>query len=66
MTKIKYYDVETIVKKIPDAHYYVIIGERSNGKTYSILKYCLKEYFEKGSEFVYIRRFDEDIKFSMR
>ena len=64
MAKIKYYDVETIVKKIPDAHYYVIIGERSNGKTYSILKYCLKEYFEKGSEFVYIRRFDEDIKFS--
>lgn len=64
MAKIKYYDVETIVKKIPDAHYYVIIGERSNGKTYSILKYSLKDYFEKGSEFVYIRRFDEDIKFS--
>lgn len=59
---IKYYDVQQIIKKIPDAHYYVIIGERSNGKTYSILYYCLSRYFTNDEEFVYIRRFDEDIK----
>lgn len=62
--KPKFYDVKTIVNKIPDAHYYVIIGERSNGKTYSILNYCLERYFTAGEEFVYIRRFDEDIKYS--
>jgi len=62
--KPKYYDVKTLVNKIPDAHYYVIIGERSNGKTYSILNYMLERYFTNHEEFVYIRRFDEDVKYS--
>lgn len=62
--KIKYYDVKSVLTKIPDAHYYVIIGERSNGKTYSILNYLLERYFTYNEEFVYIRRFDEDIKYS--
>ena len=64
MAKIKYYDVQSLIKKVPDAHYYVIIGERSNGKTYSVLKYCLERYFKFGEEFAYIRRFDIDIKYS--
>lgn len=64
MSKIKYYDVKSVLTRIPDAHYYVVIGERSNGKTYSILNYCLERYFNYNEEFVYIRRFDEDIKFS--
>lgn len=64
MAKIKYYDVKSLVSRIPDAHYYVIIGERSNGKTYSILNYCLERYFQYGEEFAYIRRFDLDIKYS--
>lgn len=63
MAKPKYYNVESLLSRVPDAHYYMIIGERSNGKTYSILKYCLKRYVEFGEEFVYIRRFDEDIKY---
>ena len=63
MTKMKFYEVKSLIARIPDAHYYVIIGERSNGKTYSILNYCLERYFNNGEEFVYIRRFDEDIKY---
>lgn len=64
MAKIKYYDVKNLLMRIPDAHYYVIIGERSNGKTYSILNYALERYFQYGEELAYIRRFDEDIKYS--
>ncbi|MBO7696329.1 MAG: phage DNA encapsidation protein [Methanobrevibacter sp.] len=60
----KYYDVKTLINRVPDAHYYIVIGERSNGKTYSILNHCLEDYFKYGHEFVYIRRFDEDIKYS--
>ena len=63
MAKMKFYEVKSLIARIPDAHYYVIIGERSNGKTYSILNYCLERYFNNGEEFVYIRRFDEDIKY---
>ena len=61
---MKYYNVKTLIAKIPDAHYYMVIGERTNGKTYSILEYCLERYVNFGEEFVYMRRFDEDIKYS--
>lgn len=42
------------------AEYYCIIGGRSNGKTYSVLEYCLRERF-KGDDhcFVIIRRSEE-------
>lgn len=58
--KIKYYDIHKILST--EALYYVIFGERSNGKTYGTLQYCLEEYFNNGSEFAYVRRWDDDIK----
>lgn len=58
--KIKYYDIHKILSI--EALYYVIYGERSNGKTYGTLHYCLEEYFKNGSEFAYLRRWDDDIK----
>lgn len=58
--KIKYYDISKILSI--DACYYIIYGTRSNGKTYGALNYCLEEYFKDGSEFAYIRRWDDDIK----
>lgn len=56
--KLKYYSLKNILKK--DALYNVIFGERSNGKTFSVLKYCLEEYFKTGGELAIIRRWDED------
>lgn len=61
-SKFKYYDINKIVHDYPEAYYYLIIGERSNGKTYSALSLALKNYFEKGEQFAYIRRFGEDIR----
>ena len=58
----KYYDCRHLLKEYPDAYYYLIIGERSNGKTYSALDYCLEKYFEEGEQLAYIRRFGEDIR----
>lgn len=60
--KFKYYDIRTLLSKYPDAKYYMAIGERSNGKTYSALEYVLERYFEMGEQFAYLRRFAEDIK----
>ena len=62
MAKIKYYEIRELLKKVPDAHYYMVIGERSNGKSFSILSYCIERNLKFDEEFVYIRRFDEDIK----
>lgn len=61
-TKPKYYDMSHLVKDYPDAYYYMAIGERSNGKTYSVLNYALERYFKHNEQFAYIRRFGEDVK----
>lgn len=57
--KIKYYDIKKTLKT--DVPYYVIIGKRSNGKTYSTLKYCIEQFMKEGKQCVYLRRYREDI-----
>lgn len=42
------------------AHYNLIIGERSNGKTYITLLYCLSQYVKGGAAGAYLRRMQED------
>jgi len=59
--KPKYYSLDRILRH--NAIYNVIIGERSNGKTYSVLKYAINEYFNgNGGELAIIRRWQEDIR----
>lgn len=45
-----------------DAVYRVIIGQRSNGKTYGWCRLALDAYFDLGLPSAYIRRLDEMIK----
>lgn len=51
------------LKKIDSRHalYNVIIGERSNGKTYAVCEKAIKSYFKDGSRLALIRRFKEDL-----
>jgi hypothetical protein len=56
---MKYYNTEKIDKK--NSIYNVIFGERSNGKTYALLKKAVNNYFKDGSQFAYVRRWKEDI-----
>lgn len=58
-TKNKFYNLNSILSK--NATYNIIIGERSNGKTYSILKYGVEEYFKSGGQIAIVRRWKEDI-----
>ena len=62
MAKDKFYSIRHLIQLHPDAQYYVVYGQRSNGKTYSTFDYCLEEYFKNGHEIAYIRRWKEDIK----
>lgn len=57
--KNKYYDIKNILNK--NSVYNVIIGERSNGKTYSTLKYAIEHYFKTGGQLAILRRWKEDI-----
>ena len=58
--RFKYYSLNNIQRK--NATYNVIFGERSNGKTYAVLKQALENYKKDGSQFAYVRRWQDDIK----
>ena len=54
----KYYSLKRILEK--HAHYNVIFGERSNGKTTAILEYGLQNYIKTGKQMAYLRRWGEE------
>lgn len=56
---MKYYSTNKIDKK--KATYNVIFGERSNGKTYALLKKALLSWVKTRKQFAYVRRWKEDI-----
>ena len=62
MAKKEYYSSAEILKK--DAQYNLIIGERSNGKSYDIkINHGIKKAFEKQKcTFALLKRYAEDIK----
>ena len=45
-----------------DCIYNIIVGKRSNGKTYSALEYAIENYARTGEKFAYIRRWETDIR----
>jgi len=56
----KYYNLKNILKT--DSTYNMIIGERSNGKTYACLKYGVEKYFKTGEQMAIVRRWQTDIR----
>ena len=59
--KLKFYSLNKILRH--DSTYNVIFGERSNGKTYSVLKYAINEFFNgHGGQLAILRRWQEDIR----
>ena len=62
MAKDSFYSLKNILEY--NADYNVIYGERSNGKTFSVLEYALKDYVNSGycNQLAIIRRWEEDFK----
>lgn len=58
--KTGFYSLDALLKENPDIA--MCFGQRGNGKTFAVLKYCLEQYKKTGKQFVYIRRWDEDVK----
>ena len=56
--KQKFYDIKPILAT--NADYNIIFGERSNGKTYAVLKYMLERYASKHIQGAIIRRWRDD------
>jgi hypothetical protein len=53
-----FYSLDNILSK--NCHYNLIVGERSNVKTYAVLKYAIQQYAEHGHQLAILRRFRED------
>lgn len=60
MQSIDYYTLDAIKRK--NAHYNIIVGERSNGKTYSVLSEILTNYIKNDEKGAYVRRYREDCR----
>lgn len=56
----EYYSLDAIDKF--KAHYNVIFGKRSNGKTYALLKRIVENYAKGKGQGAYLRRYREDFK----
>ena len=57
---MKYYTTKKIDET--NAHYRLIFGERSNGKTYACLSNIIENYAKTGKQGALIRRYEEDFK----
>lgn len=59
--KVKgYYTLDNILEI--DANYNIILGERSNGKSFAVKYHCIEDFFNKGLKFILLRRFDYETK----
>lgn len=57
---MKYYSLKKILQEKADVN--IIVGQRGNGKSYSLAELVLKDYKENKKRFIYIRRWLDDIK----
>src|SRR5574344_2422520 len=57
---IKYYDITNVLKT--EAQYIILLGQRSNGKSYQAKLTVLKNAYKNKKNFVYLRRWQADIK----
>ena len=55
-----YYDITKVLSY--NAFLNFLIGERGCGKTYSLTKFFIKQFINKGYQFAYVRRFKSEIK----
>ena len=56
----KFYSLSRILEQ--KAQYNMIIGERSNGKTFAALEYGIREWWQGHHQMAYIRRWKEDYR----
>lgn len=55
-----FYDITKVLSY--NAFLNFLIGERGVGKTYSLTKFFIKQFINKGYQFAYIRRFKSELK----
>lgn len=67
MAKINYYNIHPLLDLAGDkCKWFMLLGQRANGKSYQVKKLCLEDAFKGMStgtgKFMYLRRWKEDVK----
>ena len=60
LTDADYYHLDKLLGL--NAGINIVWGQRGNGKTYAAIKYALERFNNKGHTFVYVRRWNDDVK----
>ena len=60
MAKKQYYDISNMLKT--NASYMMLLGQRTNGKSYQVKKTVLEAAYHHDKLFIYLRRWERDIK----
>lgn len=55
---MKYYSLKRILER--NAVYNMVIGERSNGKSYAVHEYAATEFYKNGGQLAVVRRWQDD------
>ena len=58
--KQRFYRLNRILKT--DPNYIILLGERSNGKSYSVKEHVIKDFLKNGNQFIYLRRYQLETK----
>lgn len=45
--------------------YNFVVGDRGGGKSFGTLEYCVKQFLKRGSEFIYLRRYEKELAESL-
>lgn len=62
MAKKQYYDISNMLST--EAQYMILLGQRTNGKSYQAKKTVIDRAYNYGEKYVYIRRWDREVKAS--
>lgn len=53
---MNFFDIEPIIEEHPETRIFYIIGARGVGKSYSVKRYVMRNFLEKGECFIYNKR----------
>ena len=59
---LQYFDVRDVIRESPNTHVFNIVGQGGVGKTYSLKKVFLLDFFTSKCQFVYIRRWTTEVQ----
>lgn len=57
---LDYYNFNALLSR--NGVYNFLVGARGLGKTYGAKKYAIKQFLKNGSQFIYLRRYDTELK----